>query len=260
MYFLKLNFSYPPSICRSCGWEKSWIKSKDNTLEDAECRGKWLFFPSRSLCNISFLTFLNRPGCPGSCWFSAHKHRGWRRAHLPKTLVLSFNYCHVAGKASTFNQEPSEFPWKVTYLYLSLTLSAAKLLGFWRKPPFLAYSSHCSWSSWPLQNPIRKESKECRSGWGPLCCPSLDSQQLARHQWQSWLAQPARDHRIPGCLLSKVSPNPFENKGLLSHIKDLSDRSVAPSSYWEACRNGPFSCFRAWTSSPRTCSVSLGCI
>lgn len=33
-------------------------------------------------------------------------------------------------------------------------------------------------------------------------------------------AQPARDsHRIPGCLLSKVSPNPFENKGLLSHIK-----------------------------------------
>lgn len=32
--------------------------------------------------------------------------------------------------------------------------------------------------------------------------------------------QPARDsHRIPGCLLSKVSPNPFENKGLLSHIK-----------------------------------------
>lgn len=111
---------------------------------------------------------------------------------LPKTLVFMFQLLSCSWKASTFNQEPSEFPWKVTFLYLSLTLSVwvlisvAKLFGFWRKSPFLAYSSLCSWSSWLLQNPIRKESKECGSGWGPLCCPSLDSQQLARHQWQSW--------------------------------------------------------------------------
>lgn len=132
----------------------------------------------------SFPTLLNRPGCPG--WFSARKYRGWGRAHLPKTLVFTFQLLSRSWKASTFNQEPSEFLWKVTYLYSSLTLSAAKLLGFWRKPPSLAYSPLCSWSSWPLQNPIRKESQECGSGRGPLCCPSLESQQLARHQWQSW--------------------------------------------------------------------------
>lgn len=171
IYFPKLKFSYLPSICRQCGREKYWIKnkSKDNIMEMWNAGGSGSSF-HHGLFVTSFPTLLNRPGCPG--WFSARKYRGWGRAHLPKTLVFTFQLLSRSWKASTFNQEPSEFPWKVTYLYLPLTLSAAKLLGFWRKPPSLAYSPLCSWSSWPLQNPIRKESQECGSGWGPLCCPS----------------------------------------------------------------------------------------
>lgn len=129
IYFPKLKFSYLPSICRQCGREKYWIKnkSKDNIMEMWNAGGSGSSF-HHGLFVTSFPTLLNRPGCPGC--FSAHKYRGWGRAHLPKTLVFTFQLLSRSWKASTFNQEPSEFPWKVTYLYLPLTLSAAKLLGF----------------------------------------------------------------------------------------------------------------------------------
>lgn len=119
-------------------------------------QGKWLLFPSWSLCNIAFLTLLNRPGCPG--WFSVHRY-SLRKSPSAQDSCFMFQLLSRSWKASTFNQEPSEFSWKVTYLYLSLTLSVAKLLGFWRKPPFLAYSPLCSWSSWPLQTRLERNLK-----------------------------------------------------------------------------------------------------
>lgn len=157
IYFPKLKFSYLPSICRQCGREKYWIRIRAKIIHWRMPNegGSGSSF-HHGLFVTSFLTLLNRPGCPG--WFSAHKYRGRGRVHVPKTLVFMLQLLSRSWKASTFNQEPSECPWKVTYLYLSLTLSVVKLLGFWRKPPFLAYSSLCSWSSWPLQPPTPRPS------------------------------------------------------------------------------------------------------
>lgn len=52
-----------------------------------------------------------------------------------------------------------------------------------------------------------------------------DSPQLTRRRWQPWLLEPAREsHGIPGCLLSKGSTNPSENKGLFITYQSIPGR------------------------------------
>lgn len=146
IYFPKLKFSYLPSICRQCGREKYWIKnkSKDNSMENAECRGS-----GSSFHHDLFVTCFPDPS--EQTWLSrlvlCSQIQSLRKSPSAQDSCFMFQLLSRSWKASTFNQEPS------------MTLSVAKLLGFWRKPPFLAYSPLCSWSSWPLQTWLERNLK-----------------------------------------------------------------------------------------------------
>lgn len=117
-----------------------------------------------------------------SCRFPVYKQRDWGRAHLPKTLVLFFIYSPVAGSLPLWigNHLGSLERWLVFGHWL-----CGQVVRILNGAFFPRLLIPCS--IWTLQNPKRKESKECWSGWGPLSWPSWDSQQSARHWWQSWL-------------------------------------------------------------------------
>lgn len=169
-------------------------------MEGAEWRRKCLFV-SQSVCNSSFLTLLLH------YWLDSQRCLPFlqrlRRAHLPKVLVLSFSYWQVAGGLPLYLQFHIDF----TCEQVVKIFNGASFPCLLHPPVLDLLEPYKTCLGRNLKNAGQNKDHFLSFLW----FSTVDQAPVT-----ALAAWPARDsHRIPACLLSKGSTNPFENKGLL---------------------------------------------